>query len=128
MIMIAINILIGVAGSIYSNSTEATIKGLNLSNNYMDENKQGFTSEEKLFGGVKSSQDTDQKTIGSGVGWGTVIIDIIKIGFNPFAIRPSKYDTLLEKVVAGTILFLKNIIYVLLIIEVIMFLKNRKTS
>lgn len=129
LIILGLSILIGIAGSIYNNVYEYTDNQDHANKITIIEGAETeFQTEENTWGGVKTSTVTDQKTIGSGVGWGKIILDIFTIGLNPFSIKPNNYNTYIEQKIAFNLLFLRMMMIALFMFEFVTWVKNRKTS
>lgn len=106
--------------------------GLNSASNLeniLNKKEETFRDEDNLFGSIQTKQDIDvEKTVGNSVSMSKIIFDLFVYGFNPVSIRPSQFDTVIEKRISVVIMLVRALIMVLAIIEGIMFWKNRKTS
>ena len=127
MIVIGLNLIIGLAGSIYQNPTIYDDNHLSVEQSLYEQYGENFKDDD-AFSGVKNRDYQQETSIGNSLSWGKILLDVFLNGINPFSFTPNDFDTNVEQIVAQMLVIFRSLMYILLLVEVIMFFKNKKSS
>lgn len=130
IIFFALNIFIGIVSTIYQNPT-ITTSGLHIittETNNIEDDATKMQSDNTKYSGITSGLVLQETTVGNPITTSGMIWKIFTNGFNPFAILPSQSETTIETLGIYLIMIMKSMIYMLLIYELYIVLKNKKTS
>lgn len=127
MIIIGINIIIGLVGAIYN---EPTVYSSNRFTEAIDYNEQfgkDLDSEDKYSGTTNRDYDSET-TIGNSITTGSIIWDVFWTGLYPLSVHPSMFETQIEKIFANILIIFRALMWILIGVELYLFIKNKKTS
>jgi hypothetical protein len=127
MIVIGINLIIGLAGSIYVNPALYDSSHLSVEQSLYEQYGSEFANDDP-FSGVTNRDSLQESSIGNSLSWGKILLDIFLNGINPFSFKPNDFNTAIEQIVAQILVLFRSLMYILLIVEIIMFFKNKKSS
>lgn len=129
MIIIALNLLIGFSQSIYRdpyNHNNNVI--LNNEMNLLQEKETSMQTTEYQIGNIRNPNIDTESTFGNIFSMGKLIANVFIYGLNPFSINSDMLNNYLEKLALSVLELIRSMMYVLAIVELYMFVKNRKTS
>lgn len=127
MIIIGINLIMGLIGSIYKNPTLYNDDFIDNEQNYYEKSGNDFKDDDP-YTGVKNQDYIQENSIGNSLSWGKILLDIFLGSINPFSFSKQDFDTNIEKIAVQVLGIFRSLMSLLIIIEVIMFFKNKKSS
>jgi len=130
IIFVLFNIFTGVVATIYNNPTVGSLDKTQIVNEQSNVNSQitKANSEDSLYGGIGSNTLVSEQSIGNPLGWGAILINVFSKGFNPISILPEKSNVAIENIFVFLLILVKTMISIILILEIYMIFKNKKTS
>lgn len=95
----------------------------------IDTESNQYTSEEGVWGSIKSkASQVYESTIGNVITWGKGLLNILKIGLNPFAIDTSRYTNELEKILGKGVNVIRSGMIAIMLLEIYLIFKNKKAT
>lgn len=130
IIFVLFNILTGIVATIYSNPTAGSTDKTQIITeaDNLQNTAGGSMTDNNLYGGISNTNLVGETSIGNPLGWGTILINVFAKGFNPIAILPNQTLTEIENIFIVLLGLMKAFINVILILEIYMIFKNKKTS
>lgn len=122
-----INLFIGMAHSAYETTTYDSTFLDNKVGQY-DEFTDQFENEDQNEPS-KDTNDFSDNSYGSTISWGRIIFKTFVDGINPFSTsQTSTYETDLEKNIMDALSVFRVLMYIIIIVELYMLIKNKKNS
>lgn len=128
ILIMLINLLIGIVVTFQDNPRATTYVVLDNQGNVIEQYAYEISDPSKLYSGTGGDNQLNEVTIGNSISWGRTGISVLFNGIKPFPVKASDYNTDIEKVFVYALTAFRWFMYIIVIIEAIMFIKNRKTS
>lgn len=129
IMLIAMNMMIGIAVSIYNSPQTLDTKQMEVENEKLEESEEYAEEEQSIWGSIKASAEKGyESTIGNPIRWGWTILRIFIRGINPFSFMPSDFTNEIEQEIARVLILIRSLITTITIIEGYMVFKNDKQS
>lgn len=125
--MIILNLLIGCSSALYFNATEFTGNELSTSSTFLEGFETDFTDDDTLEN-VRTDTQMDEGTIGGGMRWSRIVYQMFIGAINPFSVNRNNFEEEIEKRIADILVVFRAIISTLMIIEIYLIIKNKKTT
>lgn len=127
LIILFMNIAIGIAGSIYQNPTFYE-EDYFYEDNTLYENYGTNFKDSDTHSGIVNREQQYEVSIGNSIEWGEITLNILWNGLNPFSFTANDFNSDIEKVFANVLILFRSLMYIIIIIEVYMFFKNKKNT
>jgi hypothetical protein len=127
LLFIGINLIIGIASAIYENPAIYNDNFLSVEQGLYEDFGADFVTEDSL-NGIQSENTLQETSVGNSLSWGKILFDVFVQGINPFSFMPGDFDTMAEQIAAQLLILFRALMSILIVIEAIMFFKNKKSS
>lgn len=128
LIILAINIILGIITQIYIDVDNFSEEIIENEAEYLQGLETDFEDEETLYGGLSNENYQEQQVIGNKLKWSKLIFKGLFRGLVPFYPREYSPETNIEIILKNGFILLRVFMYMLVALEVYMFLVNKKTS
>jgi hypothetical protein len=119
--------IVGILGGIWLNPQSYDSNYFSVEKSIYEDYGQQMKNDD-LYTSVKNTDIQQEPTIGNSLTWTKLVWDIFATGLNPFSFTPNDFNTPIEKIGAWMLMLFRSLMYILIIIEIIMLLKNKKQS
>lgn len=129
LMIVAMNLLIGLIAEFYMDDTASPEDILEIETTYGETTRQDM-EDASGYTRTKSSTTitTGDNTIGNTQKQGIEILGILWRALEPFPFEDSQFNDPVEQRIAEVIKYFRYLMYILAIVEVYMFFKNKKTT
>lgn len=127
-ITLVMQILLGGVLSIWISPTLIDYVPISNEQNNLETQSEQFLDQETLYSGIQNQNLLTSPTVGNPITWSKIVLDIGAKAFNPLPINPNNLDTQIETLFGWLVILVKNLFYLLIILELFMLFINKKTS
>lgn len=128
IIVITLNLLLGTFTQVYDQNKTEDLRSVQkvLRTHYNLELE--FEDEDTLEEGVKNENLQEQSTPGSSLSWFTTVYNIFIKSLNPVGLSPWQFENPVERTFAWFLTLIRTLLHVVVMIEIVYIIKNKKVD